>query len=68
VGIPLTVSLTFAVPPVRTVILVCEAEICGAVEEAEMYAITDTVAEPAALLALHAIVVSPPAGTLFGAV
>jgi hypothetical protein len=53
---------------VRTFILVREAEICGAVEEAEMCAITDTVAEPAVLLALHTIVASPLAGTMFGAV
>jgi hypothetical protein len=55
-------------PPVRTFTLVSEAEICGGVEEAKMSAMTDTVAEPAALLAVHAIVASPPAGTILGAV
>jgi hypothetical protein len=55
-----------AVPPAGTVTLVCEAEICGAswggggVEEALIVAITDVVAEPAALLAVHSIVAWPP--------
>ena len=68
VGAPPTMSVTLAVPPIRTFKLVSEAEICGGVEEAEMCAITETVAEPAALLAVQTIVASPLAGTAFGAV
>jgi hypothetical protein len=73
VGVPLTVNVTFAVLPVGTVTLVSEAEICGTpwdggVEEATIFAITDVVAEPAAFVAVQAIVAWPPAGTVLGAV
>jgi hypothetical protein len=67
---PVTVSVTVPVPPGETLMLLCEAEICGVVcvaGEDEIFAVTETAEDPAALVAVHSIMDCPVAGIVLGA-
>ncbi len=69
-GVPVTVTVKLVVPPADTLMLLGEALICGAAcvpETDEIFAVTEALAEPAALVAVHPIVACPPAGTVLGA-